>query len=140
METHPRESKARSIYGDFLNKDGQQQKARQQFKEAIALDSSRFFNWENYLNILLQQSGMKSLSESSESAKELFPMQPVLYLFAGLGHLQLENYQQAQEQLSSGVKMVAGNKGLEAQFNTYLGKRIKNWEIIRPSTGISKRP
>jgi|AntRauTorckE6833_2_1112554.scaffolds.fasta_scaffold00155_9 tetratricopeptide (TPR) repeat protein len=122
VETHPGQSKARSIYGDFLNKDGQQQKALQQFKEAIALDSSRFFNWENYLNILLQQSENEKLIESSESAKELFPMQPVLYLFAGLGHLQLENYQQAQEQLSSGVKLVAGNKGLEAQFNTYLGE------------------
>lgn len=122
VETHPDESKARSIYGDFLRRDNQQEEAKEQFRKAIELDSSRFYNWENYLNILLQQSKNQQLIEASESAQELFPMQPVLYLFSGLGYLQGEKYEEAKEQLLTGEKMVAGNKALEVQFNTYLGE------------------
>ncbi len=131
VETHPNKSKAHSVYADFLNKDNKNAKAKKHFRKAIDLDNSRFFNWENYLNILLQQSEYELLVEEADEAKDLFPVQPVLYLFSGLAHLQLDQFNEAKEELHTGMDMVAGNNRLEAQFNIYLGEvyhELKEYE------------
>ena len=121
VETHPNESNSHAIYADFLYKDERLDKAEKQFEKAIELNSSKFYNWESYLNILLQKSKFEKLKKKSTEAQELFPMQPTPYFFAGIAELQLENYKSAEEYLLEGQDMVADNEQLEIQFNTYLG-------------------
>lgn len=122
VETHPEESNSHAIYADFLFKDDRLEKAEKQFEKAIELNSSKFYNWESYLNILLQQSKLEELDEKALEAQELFPMQPTPYLFAGLAELQLDNFKEAEKHLMEGLKLVADNQRLEVQFNTYLGE------------------
>ncbi len=139
VETHPDKSEAHSVYADFLNKDNKKDKAKKHFRKAIDLDNSRFFNWENYLNILMQQSEYELLIEEADEAKDLFPVQPVLYLFSGLAHLQLDQFNKAQEELLTGVDMVAGNQRLEAQFNIYLGEVYHELEEYEKSDGYFEK-
>jgi tetratricopeptide (TPR) repeat protein len=122
VDAHPGESRARSIYADFLYRDEKTAEAREQFRTAIELDSSRFYNWERYLNTLIDASKWDEMVETAGGAKELFPMQPVIYLYSGIAHLQLKNYQEAEKDLSTGKKMVAGNDALKSQFDIYLGE------------------
>lgn len=122
VETHPKESNAHAIYADFLFKDQRLDEAEEQFKKAIELNTSKFYNWESYLNILLQQSKYQKLKEESTAAQDLFPMQPTPYLFAGLADLQLDNFESAEKHLTSGKKLIADNEQIEIQFNTYLGE------------------
>lgn len=131
VTTHPDDSRARSIYGDFLYRDNSTNEAGEQFKQAIALDSSRFYNWERYMSILLEQSAFKEVKKYSTAAMDLFPMQPVLYLYAGLANLQLEHFTEAKEQLERGKSLVAGNEALKTQFSIYLGEvyhELKDYE------------
>jgi len=59
-------------------------------------------------------------SESLE-ALELFPQQPLLYLFAGLSHFQLQEFTQAMDFFTTGQKFVINNKALMMQFYSYIG-------------------
>jgi len=122
VKTHPDESNSHAIYADFLFKDDRLDKAEVEFEKAIDLNSSKFYNWESYLNVLLQQSKYKKLKQESTEAQEIFPMQPTPYLFAGLADLQMDNFKSAEEQLTQGKNLVADNKQLEVQFDTYLGE------------------
>ncbi len=122
VETHPDQSNSHAIYADFLFKDERLEEAEKQFEKAIALNASKFYNWETYLNILLQQSKYDELKKKSLKASELFPMQPTPYLFAGLAGLQMDNFESAEKHLLDGKKLVADNEQLEVQFNTYLGE------------------
>ncbi|MCF8334460.1 MAG: tetratricopeptide repeat protein [Bacteroidales bacterium] len=122
VETHPNESNSHAIYADFLFKDERLDKAEKQFEKAIELNSSKFYNWESYLNILLQNAKYEKLKEKSIEAQELFPMQPTPYLFAGIAELQTEDLEKAKNHLLKGQEMVADNEQLELQFHTYLGE------------------
>lgn len=122
VDAHPGESRARSIYADFLYRDDKLAEARELFKQAITLDSSRFYNWERYLNTLIEASHWDKMVQTAGSAKDLFPMQPVIYLYSGIAHQQLKNHKEAENDLSTGKKMVAGNDALKSQFDIYLGE------------------
>lgn len=132
VETHPNESRARSVYADFLYRDNKTNEAREQFKKAIQLDSSRFYNWERYLSTMIESSDFQEMTETAKSAKELFPMQPVIYLYSGIAHLQLKAFDKAEKDLTTGIKLVAGNEALKTQFRIYLGEvyhEKKNYDL-----------
>jgi len=132
VETHPEESRARSVYADFLYRDNNAGEAREQFKKAIQLDSSRFYNWERYLSTMIESSDYQEMTETAKSAKELFPMQPVIYLYSGIAHLQLKSFDKTEKDLTTGIKLVAGNEALKTQFHIYLGEvyhEKKNYDL-----------
>ncbi|HKK10012.1 MAG TPA: tetratricopeptide repeat protein [Bacteroidales bacterium] len=132
VETHPEESRARSVYADFLYRDNNAGEAREQFKKAIQLDSSRFYNWERYLSTMIESSDYQEMTETAKSAKELFPMQPVIYLYSGIAHLQLKSFDKTEKDLTTGIKLVAGNEALKTQFQIYLGEvyhEKKNYDL-----------
>ncbi|HTX88028.1 MAG TPA: tetratricopeptide repeat protein, partial [Bacteroidales bacterium] len=54
IETHPKEAKAHSIYGDLLVQDKQIVPAREEFIKAVALDSSNYTLWEEVMRLDLQ--------------------------------------------------------------------------------------
>lgn len=52
---------------------------------------------------------------------ELFPMQPLPYLFNGFALLEKKNYEAARHSLENGVMLVVDNDLLEGQFYSTLG-------------------
>jgi len=119
--THPDDPKVYSIYGDLLAQDQQFELARDAFLKVIALDSSKFVVWEEVLRMDLLMSEYEHLIQYGHRAVELYPEQPVIYLFTALGELQLKNYTEAERLLNIGVKLVANNNELLAQYYMYLG-------------------
>lgn len=131
METHPRDPKVFSIYGDLLTQDKKYGEARDTFVKAISLDSSRYAIWEQVLRLDLQQSEYDHLLTYSDRAIELFPEQPIPFLFSGLANLQLKKNEDALKSFNSGLKLVVDNDELQAQFYMYQGDAfhaIKNEE------------
>lgn len=131
--THPDESKAYSILGDFYYRDNQIQPATRNFKKAIELDSAGFYNWETYMNLLLQQSAWNELIETGRDAIELFPMQATPYFFAGIGAQQLKKYHEAVSFLKEGIPYVVKNDRLKAQFYTSLGEVYNELKMYEES-------
>ena len=121
IETHPKDPKVFSIYGDLLLQDKKFPEARETFLKVLALDSSRYVVWEQVLQLDLQLSEHEHLLTYSAKASELFPEQPLPLLFSGLANLQLKNNESALKALAAGANLVVDNNELLAQFYMYQG-------------------
>ncbi len=118
---HPNDPKAHSIYGDLLVQDKKNEEAREEYLKVIALDSSKYVVWEEVLRLDLVLEKYDHLIEYSNRAVELFPDQPVPYMFAGIGNFQQKKYEDAVKAFNRGLKLVADNDQLLSEFYMYLG-------------------
>ncbi len=124
IDTHPKDAKVFSIYGDLLVQDKKMKEAREAFLKVLSLDSSRYAVWEQVLQLDLQLSEYDHLRIYSTKAMELFPDQPMPFLFNGLACLQLKDNREALKSLASGANLVVDNNELLAQFYMYQGDAL----------------
>ena len=131
VEVHPNDPKAHSIYGDLLSQDNKYAEARDQFLKVIKLDSSKYVVWEEVMKLDIQLEKFDHLADVSKKAIELFPEQPVPFLFSGMASLQLKRYEEALTSFKRGLNLVVKNDELLAEFYMYLGDTyhsLKNTE------------
>ncbi len=121
MDTHPGDPKSHSIYGDLLLQEKKYPEARVSFLKVLALDSSKYIVWEQLLRLDLQLGDYQHLFDYSQRTFELFPEQPLPYLFSGLACYQLKKFEEGIRSLNSGLKLVVSNDEMLAQFYMYLG-------------------
>ena len=124
IETHPKDPKVFSIYGDLLLQDKKMPEAREAFLKVLTIDSSRYAVWEQLLQLDLQLSEYDHLLVYSARATELFPDQPLPFLFSGLANLQLKKNEAALKSLAAGANLVVDNNDLLAQFYMYQGDAL----------------
>ena len=130
VKTHPAEPKAHSMYGDFLLDEKRYSEARDEFRNVIRIDSSRYAVWESLLTAEIQLADYSALEEESSRAIELFPLLPVPYLYKGIALMERKKTEESISSFNTGLKLVSGNNALMAQFYTYLGDayhRVKNY-------------
>ncbi len=130
VKTHPDEPKAHSMYGDFLLDEKRYSEARDEFRNVIRIDSSRYAVWESLLTAEIQLADYRALEEESSRAIELFPLLPVPYLYKGVALMERKKIEESISSFNTGLKLVSGNSALMAQFYTYLGDayhRVKNY-------------
>ncbi|MEI7660603.1 MAG: tetratricopeptide repeat protein [Bacteroidota bacterium] len=121
IQTHPKDPKVYSIYGDLLTQDKRYPEARETFLKVLTLDSSRYAVWEQVLRLDLQQEEYSHLFAYGNGPMELFPEQPLPFLFTGLACLQLKKQEDALKVLATGAKLVVDDNDLLAQFYMYQG-------------------
>lgn len=121
VEAHPTDPKSHSVYGDLLFRDNQPEKAREHYRKAAELDPSKFVIWNQILIIDSELNDFTSMYEESKRAMELFPSQPLFYLFQGISANQKKKYDEAVKALSGGVEYVFDNPPLKSQFYASLG-------------------
>ena len=118
---HPESGKPHTIHGDFLMRDNRFTEAREQFQLALEYEKDRFPIWQQLLQLDLQLQDNEAVVEDAAQAIELFPTQPTLYLFHGIGLSQLGRHDEAVETLTMGRDLVIDDPMLQAQFWTSLG-------------------
>lgn len=82
-------------------------------------------NFELYQNLLFAESTLNQIDTLILDAKktiELFPEQPLPYLFLGINYLLKEEYEKAKKTLEQGVVLVVDNKALFEDFYSNLGE------------------
>ena len=121
VATHPNDPKAHSIYADFLVQDKQYEEARDVFRKVISIDSTKYLIWEQLLFVESELRDNQAMADESKRALELFPDQPLLYLFAGAASFQMKDYEAAAKYFKNGVNFVVFNDQLMTQFYSYLG-------------------
>jgi tetratricopeptide (TPR) repeat protein len=121
IKTHPDDPKAFSMYGDFLYQDKKYAEARDVFRKVISIDSSKYIVWEQLLFTNSQLDDQEAVFNDSKLAIELFPEQPLPYLFAGGAYYQKKEWSKCIEILNNGLQLVINNKLMEIQFYAYLG-------------------
>ncbi len=120
-ETHPDNNTALAVYGEMLNHNQEHEKALEVFDRIIANDESNYSWWEQKLFLENQLQKSDNVYNTSQRMIELFPMQPLPYLFNGFALLEKKNYEAARHSLENGVMLVIDNDLLEGQFYSTLG-------------------
>lgn len=121
VEVHPDEAESYLIYGDFLVRQGQVEKARDVFLKGVALDPSNAEVWQQILILDSMLEDFEMMKLHSEQALEYFFEHPMIFLFNGIANTSLENYQQAASSLEMGLGVVASDQEMKEQFLTMLG-------------------
>ena len=121
VEQHSNDPKAHALYGDFLSRDGRDLEALSAYKKAVQLEGGNKFQiWEQILLIEVQNQMFDSLLIDAPQVVELFPNQPVPYLFAGIAYFVNEDAYEAVGYLEDGLNYVLGNARLKEQFYSQL--------------------
>ncbi len=110
-----------ALFGDLLFTLGKKTEALAQYILSLKLDESNFQVWQNILQLESDLGDNKTLIKLSEQALETFPNQAVIYMYAGLAHLQLKNYKEAANTLEYGKKLSIQNQSQIAIFSSLLG-------------------
>jgi tetratricopeptide (TPR) repeat protein len=118
---HGDDPKPFSIYGDFLYQEKRLEEARDAFRNVITLDSSKYIVWEQLLFTESELNDTEALISESKVAIELFPLQPLPYLFSGGAYYQKKEWKKCIKILNQGIKYVVDNPIMRVQFYAYLG-------------------
>lgn len=108
-------------YGLFLLAEERYVESANEFQLACDYNPSSFNTWLQLLSLQHQQKNFEALALNGTKAAELFPSQPILYLFAGMGEKELENYQAAEEWFFVGKESVVRDSQLSSEFLYQIG-------------------
>ena len=131
IDTHPNESETYLVNADMLaalnssgaleNAESIKTKTAEYYSKSLAYDPSNFTVWQNLLNLDMQLNRWDSIIVHAKTALDLFPNQPVIYLYAGMGYSQKKDYDEAVQYLEQGKKIAATNPQLLVSFYSSLG-------------------
>lgn len=120
-EAHPNEPRVMMIRGEVLMMAENYREAKRVLQVVVESDPGKYQAWENLLRCSAMLEEYNDLSNHSQQALELFPVQPIPYYFSGVANYMLKNYAKAIESLSAGVKLIAGDKRLASDFYSLIG-------------------
>jgi len=121
VDTHPDNPRAHSIQADLFYQGEEWEKAREALRKVISLDSSKYLVWEQLLFTESHLEDFESMRIESRKTIELFPQQPLPYLFSAVAGYHFNDYPQMIDDLETGLRFVVRNDMLLAEFYNYLG-------------------
>lgn len=120
-ETHPGESIAQAIYGDFLMMKSEYSSAREQYLRSLEIDENNFTVWQQLFICFTQLVDPEEFLRQTTRAIELYPDQSLAYLFHGIALGQNDDHAEAVKVLTAGSKLVVDNDTQLFQFYSSLG-------------------
>ncbi len=121
LDVHPDDPESYLIKGDLLVRGGQNEQARDMYLRGARMDPSSLSVWQQILSLDLQLGDFEGMREHSDEALEYFIEQPIIFLFNGLAHMQLKDYQSAASSLEYGLVLAVADEDLQQDFLTMLG-------------------
>ncbi len=121
VEIHPEDPESYLIYGDFLQRENEMEKARDMYLKGAKLDPSELTVWKQILSLDGWLQDFEAMLGHSEMALEYFFEQPILFFFNGIAHFQLKNYEEAASALEYGLVMAEYDPDLKEDFLSTLG-------------------
>jgi tetratricopeptide (TPR) repeat protein len=121
IATHPGDARPYSLKADMLIRAENYEEAREAFRKVLEIDNSRYFMWETLLRLNAMLRDTEAMLDESLKTIELFPLQPLPYLFGGLAHYQLDDFQEAVKMFKGGKDLVVDDDELLAEFYMHLG-------------------
>lgn len=114
-------AKLHDYFGYYLLSCGFEKRALEEYRIASQLDKGSFNTWVQLLNLENNLKDYSSLAKNGSEAAELFPAQPVFYLFAGIGNKENEAFSEAEEWFFLGKDLVVRDPQLQSEFLYQLG-------------------
>jgi len=126
LEMHPKEPEPNAIYADFLMLDKKTKEALPYYYRASLSERRNSSVWFNLLQADNELSQTDSLEHHSRTALDLFPNQPLFYLYNGYANVQLKNYSKAVQAFKDGLEFVVDDKAMALKFYSNLGDAYYN--------------
>ncbi len=123
---HPLEAKAFALLGDFNNLADLKRPARTAYIKSTQLPGATLAVWQEIIRLDADLDEVDSLLKHSTAASELFPTQPIIWLYKGRAHLIQKQYLDATEALSQAAKLANGNNALVIEANALSGDAYHN--------------
>lgn len=92
------------------------------YEYVLNLEPTNFENYTKLLNLYSRFQLFSKLDSLSTIATELFPAQPIVYLFKGIAGLHLENFDDSYQALVFGKSLVFNEPELSAYFSFYISQ------------------
>jgi tetratricopeptide (TPR) repeat protein len=119
--SHPDDARTYSVYSDFLSLKKDFSKSREYLVKSLEIQKDRFQIWNQLIIVDSELQDWESLTKHGEQALELFPSNPVIYYYLGIGYFQLEEYEDAIEILETGKMMIFKSESGLVDFYVLLG-------------------
>ena len=116
------------FYGDVLMRQNKYAEAAEQFKTAIARDSSKYEVWEALLICMSETTDEAGMLDYAGRAQKLFPLHALPYYLQGFSAFQHKQYVEAEQALKSCEKLGFPNGYLEAETYNLLGTCLYDLE------------
>ncbi len=120
-DSHPNEAEVHLIRGDIEMFADNIDAAREAYLKGINMDPSNLSVWRQILGLDLQLQDFEAMRNHADMALEYYFEQPVLFLFAGLAHLQLKDYEEAASLLEHGLSLAVADEDLRQDLLSMLG-------------------
>lgn len=114
-------SQLHETYGYFYLAQNELTNSELQLQKACDINPSNFNTWLQLLSLENQLDNSIALFENGKKATELFPAQPILYLFTGIGAKNLKKYAEAEEWFFLGKDLVVKDPQLSSEMLYQLG-------------------
>lgn len=121
-DAHPQNPKSWSMAGDICLEQKNWRGALEAFTRCTELDPSKFIFFRQCAQLAIRVEDYAALKKVSETAEELFPLQPEVYLYKGLYLMQSGSASDAAEALNYGRGLVIENAVLQSDFMAALGR------------------
>ena len=108
-------------YGFFLLAEEKYKESEKELQLACDINPSSFNSWLQLLSVQNQQKNFEGLARNGKKAADLFPSQPILFLFAGMGEKELNHYLEAEEWFFIGKELVVRDPQLSSEFLYQIG-------------------
>ncbi len=123
VQSSPNSAKAFAMKGDFLARDLRLLEAREAYLKAVSLpEGTKYEIWQQILLIDAELNKLEWLEADSKQAVDLFPTQPLPYLYKGITSLNQGDEEQAIEWLEAGFDLSFANRALQERFNFFLAE------------------
>ena len=134
-----KDAESLSNLGAYYLKTGDKTKALQNFKEALNQNPDDFKILRDIVLLQIELNQYKEALQQSETALELYPAQPILYLLNSISNINLNNYKQAIDTLEMGLDFLVENPKMERDFYLQLSKAYKGINNNAKSEAFSKK-
>jgi len=131
LQTHPTEPKALTVYSDFLVKKGDYASARETIREVLTTVRDKYIIWEQLLYVNNHLEDFESLLHDSDTIIQLFPVQPIPYLFNSMAAYQLNKNDKTISSAETGLLYAQNEPSMKVEFLTFMGEsyyRKKQYE------------
>lgn len=109
---HSDDAKAFAAAGDILMNTNRFAEAIEKYKKAVSLDDTVYTIWEQLLFALQVTGKAKELASYAEEASFVFPNQSMVYYYAGLGYLGIQDVEEALYFLEEAQMLAVQNPNL----------------------------
>ncbi len=134
-----KDAQTHSDLGQYYLKAGDKVKALSNFKEALSQNPNDFKLIKDVLLLQLDMENYSAVIEQSNSALELYPAQPILYLVNGVANNNLGKHKKAIDNLEMGIDFLIENPKMQSDFYSELSIAYKGINNISKSETFAKK-